>query len=97
LEGFHSTLDPGARHQLVPGVTGQTAVVFHGGHTEEHVAVGLVGVVLGDQGLDERDHAGDVLGRPGLEGWRQSAQLGHVLVIDLGGAAGERVDLLAVF
>ena len=62
-----------------------------------HVAVGRdVSVVLGDQLLDHRDDAGDVLGRLRLEIRPQQTEAVVVLVHVLREAAGELLHALAV-
>ena len=49
-------------------------------HVEQHVALGDVGVALGDQRLDQRLHLRDVLGGARLDRRRQHAQRGDVVV-----------------
>ena len=95
LVGRH--VDPGAGDHLLAVPMGEAAVVGVGGHVEQHVAVGGVGVTTGDQLLDEGDHLRDRLGGARLHARRQGAEGRHVVVEGLGGAGRQRLDRLAVF
>ena len=89
-------LDPGARDQLVMRAARQTAIVFHAGHVEEHMALGCIGMAARDQALDQRDHLAHVLGGPRLDvGW-ESSKPAHVALVGGGRALRQRVDRLPV-
>ena len=60
------------------------------------MALGRISMARGDQPLDHRDHLRDVFGRARLDVGRQIAERRHVLVEDRRGAAGQRLDRLAV-
>ena len=107
FDGFHSTKSPGSllvRRDLDPcagdhvrrGCAATAHRIRHRRRPEQHMALCRIGVARGDQPLDHRDHLRDVLGRPRLDVWRQIAERRHVLVEDRRGAAGQRLDRLAV-
>ena len=87
-------LDAGAGDHLVERAFRQLAVILHRRHAEQHVVLGDVGVAGGDQLLDQRAHLGDMLGRARLDGRRQAAERGHVLVELLVGFFRDLADRL---
>ena len=56
------------------------AVVRHGRHIEQHVALRHVGVAVGDERLDQAAHLRNRLRRPRLHRRRQHAERGDILV-----------------
>ncbi len=58
--------------------------------------LGRVGVTLGDQALDHRDHLRHMRGAARLDIGRQRAERGHVLVVLRGRATGQLLDRLAI-
>ena len=87
-------LDARAGDQLVERALGKLAVVRHGGHAEQHVLLGDVGVARSDETLDQRLHLLDMLGGARLDrGW-QAAERGHVLVKLPVGCLGQATDRL---
>ncbi len=87
-------LDARARDQLVERALGKLAVVRHGGHAEQHVLLGDVGVARSDETLDQRLHLFDMLGRARLDRGRQAAERGHVLVKLPVGCLGQAANRL---
>ena len=84
LAPFHSAKSRGSRlprslavgggEHVVDALAGQRAVRVERAHVEVDVAAGRVRVVAVDQPPHQRDHLGDVPGRPGLVRRRQAAQ-----------------------
>jgi len=64
---FRVDLDPGAFHQAPEGVAREAAVGGEAGNIEVNRAVGLVGVAVGQDALDQADHVGHVFGRAGID------------------------------
>ncbi len=85
-------VDARARDHLVERTLGELAVVLHRRHAEQHVLVGHVGVVRGDQPLDQRLHLLDVLGRARLDVRRQAAERRDVLLEIPVGLFGQVAD-----
>jgi hypothetical protein len=56
------------------------------------MAIRRIGVAAGDQALDDRDHFGDMFGRPRLDIGGQAAQRRHILLEDSVGLFGEFAD-----
>ena len=48
---------------VVARTAGKAAVIRHRRDAEQYMPLGLVGMALADQGIDDGDHAGDVRGR----------------------------------
>ena len=90
LVGRH--LDAGAGQQFLGAAARELAVLREAGHGEQHVALRGVGVVGGDQALDDPDHLRDVAGGARLHVRGQHAEGGDVAVVVLGGALGQRGD-----
>ena len=90
-------LDARAGDHAVEAAAGQCAVVVHARDVEQHVALGLVSVAAGEQGLDHGHHLRDVVGRARLDVGRQRPERRHVVVERLGEALGQRRDRLAAF
>lgn len=88
---------PGAGEHVFQLATGQLAVIGHGFHCEQHLAVGLVGVALFHQGLDHGDHFADVIGGLGddVRGFRVQGR--HVFGEGSGETLGELADVFVVF
>ena len=93
LVGRH--LHPSAVQHVLQGAPGQAAVGRIGRHMKQHMAFGLVGEALGDQGLDHGQDLGDVLRGSRLLIRGQDAEGLHIFVVGLGMAFGERLDGLA--
>ena len=87
--------DPRAGDQLVPAVARQPAVIRHRRDREQHMPVGGIGVLPGDQLFDHRDHPGDMLGRPRLDTGFERAERRHVGLKHRRVAPGDRIDRLA--
>ena len=64
--------------QFLDVLIGEFAVVLEGGHIEVDRPVGLVGVALLDQCLDQIDDLGDVLGDAGVDLGTLEIQIAHV-------------------
>ena len=77
--------------------TGELAVVGHGFHRKQHLAVGLVGVALFHQGLDHGDHFADVVGGLGNDARGFRIQRRHVFGEGSGETLGEYADVFAIF
>ena len=75
-------IDTGAGNHFVERAARQAAVVGHGGHREQHMAVGRIGVAAGDQLLDDGDHLGDMFGGARLHVGRQGTQRGDIALED---------------
>ena len=88
---------PGTGEHVFQFAAGKLAVVGHGFHRKQHLAIRLVGVALFHQGGDHLDHLGDVIGGLGdnIRGFR--VQRCHVFGKRRGEAFGEGADVLAVF
>ena len=84
--------DAGAGDHVVERAARQLAVIGHGGHVEQHMAVGRIGVAVGDQLFDDRDHLGDMFGGARLHVGRQAAQRRDVLLKDAIGLFGQLAD-----
>ncbi len=83
-------VDARTRQEFVLAPARELAVVAHARDREQHVSLRLVGVTRRDQRLDERDHFLHVVGGARLVvGW-QVAEGGHVVVIGLDRALGQR-------
>ena len=64
----------------------------HRRHVEQHVALRGIGVAVGDQPLDDRDHRRDVVRRARLQRRRQAAERCRVGVEDRDHLVGQRAD-----
>ena len=85
-------VDAGAGLHLLEAAARQLAVVGHARDGEQHMLFRDVGVALGDQLLAQLAHLGDVIGGARLDGRRQHAERGNVLVELLGGLGGQLLD-----
>jgi len=98
-------LDPGAGDHVVAAAPRQLPIVKVGGHREQHMTLGCIGVSARDQPFGHCDHLRDIFGRPRLDVGRQGAECRHILVKRRGRPrrqgryrlvvlAGSRVDLV---
>ena len=73
-------VDAGAGFHLVETAIGEAAVVRHRGHVKQHMVLGDIRVPPGDEHFAQRHHLADMSGRARLDGRRQHAERGDVLV-----------------
>ncbi len=85
-------LDTRAGDELVARAARQAAVLGEAADREEDVMIGLVGMALGDEALDHRDHRRDVVGRARLGIGRQRQKRLRIGVKFLGRALGQLAD-----
>ena len=76
-----SNLDPRACHHVLKLSPTELTIGGHGLDREQNVAVGLIGVSIGDKSLRQRNHVLDVLCRHRLNRRRERIERRHVLSI----------------
>ena len=74
-------LNPRAGDHRLAVAAAQAAIVGVGGNREQDVALRLIGVTLGDQLADHRDHRADFLGRVRRDRRRRDPERAHVVEI----------------
>ena len=90
-------LDAGAGNHVIHRPAGERAVILVALDREQHMALGGIGMALGDQPFDHLDHLADILRRPRHLAGLQRAQRRHVVEIPLRGLGGDLLDTAAAF
>jgi hypothetical protein len=90
--------DTGTGLLLIEVALRQRAIVRHAGRIEQHLLprwpVGHIGIALGDQRFDHRDHAGDMRGGARLMRRLKAAERLQIGMILRGGLFGDPRDRL---
>ena len=85
-------VDAGTGQHFVRVAARKLAVAVEAGHREQHVALGGIGMPIGDELLDHGDDLRHVRGHFRLDVRRHHAQRGHVFTVGGGEAVGDGAD-----